>query len=161
MAESSQDCVDAPNPDRVYRIEKIRKHKVIHKNDTRFLVKWENCPLKQSSYEPLDNILVAPRLIYEYVQAAKKKLAASRPPDPNVPEIPFPEIPQVILRTCRAPDEFIPRRYEHIRKIDLVRFWDNPDLRRVVRKAIMIYYFPIESLIFLQKKFNRENKIWH
>jgi hypothetical protein len=155
----------------IHPIDKILGHKLMNKSETRFRVKWSKFSAKSSTMEPLEHLLAVPRLVYNYVQKSRKSFAASMPSTETDSGATFHQASRSILNTCTIQNEYIPRGNEKIRKIDLeytvekngtlwyVRFWDKPNVRRRVRKSLMVYYFPIESMIFLKRKEKRAEKL--
>jgi hypothetical protein len=168
---ASPASVSAQDEITVHPIDKILGHKLMNKSETRFRVKWSKCSAKSSTMEPLEHLLAVPRLVYAYVQESRKSFAASMPSTESDSGATFHQAPSSISNTCKIPNEYIPRGNEKIRKIDFeytaekkgtlwyVRFWDKPNVRKLVRKSLMVYYFPIESMIFMKRKEKRAEKL--
>jgi hypothetical protein len=170
MAESA----DAPNTpesevDVVYPVEKIRSHKLMSKNDTRFLVRWLQCEKKEDSYEPIENLMTAAFHVEQYVDVSRAALKKSM--GLGFSGATFTQVPRHILNQCNSPDEYIPRGNETTRKIDMevqrgsegtfwfVRFWEDRHVRKLVRRSLMIYYFPMESMMFLKRRNDKLSKV--
>jgi hypothetical protein len=165
--EMTQEIVQPPNTDDVtFTPEKIISHKIVSKNETIFKVKWLGH--KETSMEPLENLTTMPLLVHVFVISSEKSFHAlfSEVTRPNAS---FPQAPRRILSQCNSKDEYIPTGSEKIAKIrhefnqgKKGKFWLVTFFRtgtKFVRKSLMEYYFPVESVGFLKRMKERANRV--
>lgn len=150
--------------DNSFEVEKILSHKLTSKTECKFKVKWKGWKVKDSTLEPLENLMTVPLLLQDYVEKFEKKSRTAASGSTTESNRAFSVIPKEFTNQWKLEDEFIPQGTEHVGKIKtefergleglfwLVKFMEMPTTYVFVRKCAMIYYFPLESLTFLKKK---------
>lgn len=149
--------------ERTFPLERIAGHKMISKRETVFKVKWLGFTVKDCTLEPLEHLLSAPEALLNYVEKSRKAFHNAMPSQESDSGATFHPPNKEILRQCKSEEEFVPSGSEKVRKIDaeivydkegffwLVRFWCDKDNQKLVRRSLMEYYYPLESLMFLNK----------
>jgi len=147
--------------------EHIVKHRVNSKTlQAEFYTKWENYKSLFNTWEPAEHLFHRIDLLQDYEKKHKGVLKSALKaclPDADASDLPnFKVLDKEILSKFNDPEEFIPQGNETIRNISCefpseagVPLWrvkfGNDVFPRPVRKAVMLYYWPVNSCMFLAK----------
>ena len=134
-------------------------HEMTDLKSTVFHVWWKNHPKEESGAEPLENLLTIPLLLLKYVNKRRKGTGHQKRPA-------FRQPPAAIRKEAQTNKEFWPSRGDNVAKIYqeykdnegntfwLVKFF-RKDKRILVRRSVVEYFFPLQSLTFLFKQNER------
>ena len=157
---------DSAMPKReLYAVNAILHHEMVSLECTKFKVWWRNCPRDEAGPEPLEHLLTVPLLLLKYVKKAEKdyKMKLKRLLGPKADtKFSFPQPSADIRRKAEKNGEYWPTADDTVAKIYhefhtkekhafwLVKFFRKPK-RVLVRRSVMEYFFPINSLTFIHK----------
>jgi len=150
-----------------HRVKDIINHEMVNLNETAFTIWWHGFPRKEANKEPLEHLTTVPLLLLNYVKRSKKKYARElRSHEGGTSNMTFPQPPAAIRREAEKKKEFWPQGDERVAKIYhefkdksgakfwLVKFFTVKS-RKVVRRSVMEYFFPISSVTFLYQQEER------
>lgn len=158
-------------------IESILKHRLNKKTlKAEFFVKWKGFPSSGNTWEPVDHVYHCLELLLEYEKKKEAKLKSDSKghlSESAISQLPlFKVLSSDILNKLKDPQEYIPRGNEIIANMVSevtseagVPLWnvvfEGDIFPRAVRKAVMVYYWPIESSLFLAKWVSRIQAFQH
>jgi hypothetical protein len=149
-----------------FDVDKIISHRVVSKTITKFKIKWSGYKRKDCTEEEIETLFSIPLLLMEYVHQSREKFRSRQPSQEADSGATFTTVHRSILNQCKLEDEYIPKGNEHVGKFVaqcdrgteglfwLVKFMEMPDNFVFVRKCLMVYYFPMESMRFMKEKLN-------
>lgn len=153
--------------DQEYVVEKILDHRVNPDSlKSEFFVKWKGYTAADNTWEPVENVFHLIVLIREYVERKredlKKKMKGFLSEELTAKLPTFKVLDKEILHKLKDPEEYIPEGNERIGTGRIISemtsdagvplwqvvFEDKPYLH-LIRKSVMLYYWPHESCLFL------------
>lgn len=156
--------------ERDWPAEKIHSHYMTTIHETVFLVKWKGYDLDRREFGPLENLVNIPLLVKKYVASCRKS-RMNKLKNAYNGDI-FTRPPSAITRALRNLGDFVPNGSEKVRKIYaevngqdmdsfyLVTFFRSHE-KILVRRSLMHYFFPLDSIIFIKKRMNRKERVSH
>lgn len=153
--------------DEEYVVEKILDHRVNPDSlNSEFLVKWKDYPASENTWEPVENVFHLIVLIREYVERKhedlKKRVKGFLSEEATARLPKFKVLDKEILQKLKDPQEYVPEGNERIGTGRIISemtsdagvpLWnvvfENQRYLHLIRKSVMLYYWPHESCLFL------------
>lgn len=158
-------------------VGRIIKHRFNAKKLTaEFYVAWKDFPPSENTWEPVEHVYhcMEHLLAFETKKVAKLKSdSKGRLSETAISQLPlFKVLSSDTLNKLKDPEEYIPNGNETITNIVSefpseagVPLWnvvfEGDILPRAVRKAVMVYYWPVDSCLFLTKWVSRIEAMQH
>lgn len=126
---------------------------------TKFKVKWVGWTPRHNTDEPLDHLLACPLLVQRYLDRSGRNVGNNREMDKDLSQ-------QTRARLLAGNIEVVPARDWVLKKIH-DQFWindvpyysvtfSNQSLQgRHVRRCVIDFFYPIQSMLFLQRWYKR------